>query len=139
MRLKETIKNIFFKSNLEFLNEGDVIWAKRYSNEKEKLDIKEGHRESPYIIIKKTKRKVYGVECTTNNNTNKNIITKLPLSNRKYPFLKDCYANMEKVVLLNRERYVKKIGIIDEDDLEKIYRILVVLNSIGEPTNIIKN
>ena len=31
---------------------GSIIWAKRYKTKKEKLAIRENHREGPYIVVK---------------------------------------------------------------------------------------
>lgn len=132
MNIKLLIKKLLFKSNINFLNEKDIVWAKRYDNEKEKLSIKEGHRESPYIIVKTTKRKVYGIECTTNCNVKESIISKYPLASTKYSFLKDCYANLERIVILNKYRYIKTLGKLEEEDLEKIKRALNVINNNEE-------
>ena len=68
MRIIEFFKKVIeVKDNdLSFLNVGDIIWAKRYKNDEEKSRIKMGHQESPYVIIKKSKGKVYALQFTSN-------------------------------------------------------------------------
>ena len=41
------------KNESQELKIGDVVWAKRYSNKKQRKKIKINHREGPYIVIKK--------------------------------------------------------------------------------------
>ena len=43
------------------VNVGDIIWAKRYHTEEEKLEILEGHREGPFLVIKKISK---GLICS---------------------------------------------------------------------------
>ena len=57
-------------NKLFFLDVGDIIWAKRYQNEKEKEKIMEGHQEGPYVVIKKTFFNVYALFCTSKYNNN---------------------------------------------------------------------
>ncbi len=39
------------KDDLSDYKFGDIIWARRYSNEEEKATIPKGHREGPYIVV----------------------------------------------------------------------------------------
>lgn len=53
----DRIKLRFFDSKLPDLKAGDLVWAKRYNTEEEMLEIEEGHREGPYIVIYRDKKK----------------------------------------------------------------------------------
>jgi len=65
MKFFKKLKQLFFHSHLSNLKVGDIILARRYHNDQERDNIEEGHRESPFIIIKKTLFKVYGLECSS--------------------------------------------------------------------------
>lgn len=118
--LKEKIKLLFYDSHLPEVQEGNIIWAKRYDNEKEMLSIPEGHREGPYVIIHKDKKKVYGLKC--GSNPKDNIYTRVKLSKELYGLNKDTYVYTAKLVLLNKERYEHYINNIFQEDLDNIHK-----------------
>ena len=66
MKLIKYIKELFYDSKLDFLNEKDIIWCKRYSTEEVKNKIDIGHRVGPFIVIYKKGKRVYGLECGSN-------------------------------------------------------------------------
>lgn len=129
MNIKNFFKRLFYNSNLDFLNEKDIIWAKRYDTEDEMLKIEEGHRESPYIVIYKRGKKVYALECTSNKSIKSLQLLKLEFKRKyKYNLKKDGYIFVGKLVLLNKERFLGKVGKIDDEDLNRIYKSIYLIN-----------
>ena len=129
MKIYEFFKNLFYDSHLEFLNEKDIIWAKRYNTEEEMFQIAEGHRESPYVIIHKKGRKVYGLELGSNKSSKSIQLLKLKYK-RKYGYnlFKDGYIFVGKLNLLNKDRFIRKLGVIDDEDLNRIYKSIYLIN-----------
>jgi len=121
----EFIKNIFYNSHLNFLNIGDIIWAKRYNTKEEENVIPLGHRTGPYIIIYKLLLKVYALECTSND---KEARYKIKL-NTKIDDRKDTFVYLNKIVLLNKDRYIKKVGNIDKEELDRLYRYIFIFST----------
>ena len=101
-KIASLCKKLFYDSRLPFLNESDVIWAKRYNTEEEKLKIEKGHRESPYIVIYKKRKKVYALECVSNKTIKSASLLKLQFHRSKLNNLtKDGYMYVGKLDLLN--------------------------------------
>ncbi len=129
MRLFNFIKNLFYDSELDFLNEKDIVWAKRYNNLEEKDKIEIGHQEGPYIIIHKSGKKVYALECGSNKNINTIQLLKVKYIRKyNYNLMKDGYIFIGKLVLLNKDRFIKKLGQIDDYDLNRIYKSIYLIN-----------
>ena len=68
MKIIEFFKKLIKVKNneLSFLKVDDIIWAKRYQSDEEKIKLDIGHQESPFVVIKKDKKKVYALQCTSN-------------------------------------------------------------------------
>ena len=80
--------------SLLFLKVGDIVWARRYRNEKEKNKIDKGHREGPCVVIKKDSNKVYVLNCTSNPHLEvKWKLIFYPLSKLEYNLNKSTYIN----------------------------------------------
>lgn len=119
--------------NINNLNIGDVILAKRYKTKKEKNKIKEGHREGPYIIIKKTKCRIYGIACTSNPKAGSFSLGKLNNNTNK-----NSYIICNKVQIINKNNYIRKICSIDNDKLNLVYKSLYLSLSNIKIKNITK-
>lgn len=123
------IKKIFYNSHLDFLNVKDIIIAKRYESEEEKMKIQEGHRISPYIVIYKRFKKVYALECTSVKKSNALSLSKIEFKTKRgYNLSKGGYIFTGKLVLLNEERFIEKVGVLDDEDLNRIYKSIYLLN-----------
>lgn len=111
------------QEELDKLKVGDIVWGKRYTTEKEKNLICKGHRESPFIVIRRTSKRIYCLECTSNGNKiAKNLKVKIsPIFNYSN---KETFVFTGKVYLLNKKRYIKKIGLIDKYDLNLLIKYL---------------
>lgn len=115
-------------NDLSFLKVGDIVWAKRYSSEEEMESIPKGHRESPFIIIKQTRNKTYGLQCTSNPHPNikwKHVY--FPLGRLSYEFNKTSYVYTCKVFELNDFKYIKVMNHLSVTDLNNLYKSLYIL------------
>ena len=124
MNILKIIANIF-KKNKNTYHKKDIVWAKRYSSDIEEESIPLGHREGPYIIISKKRSKYYALSCT---GTTTNIFNKYMLDKDKYSLNKDSYVYLNKVPILSNDRIIRKIDILDNSDMNRIIKRLIVLN-----------
>lgn len=90
MKIIKFIKKLFKIGNngLGYLKVGDIVWAKRYGTDEDK----KGHQESPFVIIKKTRQGVYGLQGTSN--PHQEVKWKMPyyqLGRLEYGMDKNCY------------------------------------------------
>jgi len=114
--------------DLSFLNVGDIIWARRYKTDEEKNKIKMGHQESPYVVIKKNRKKVYGLQCTSN--PHQEIKWKMiyyPLGRLNYEMKKNSYVNCTRDYELKDVQFVETIGHLSEYDLNQLKKQLYIL------------
>ena len=97
------------------LNIGDVVWAKRYSNTKQKNMIKCNHREGPFVVIKKTKKRVYAIPCTSNRNAwNAYKLGKIG------SYSKITYLLLEHITIIGKYRFIKKVCSLDNKKINEI-------------------
>ena len=132
MRIIEFFKKIIeVKDNdLSFLNVGDIIWAKRYKNDEEKSRIKMGHQESPYVVIKKSKGKVYALQCTSNPHWEIQWkIAYYPLGKLNYQMKKNSFINCMVVYELKEIQFVEMIGHLNDVDLNQLKKQLYILKN----------
>lgn len=130
MGIIEIFKKIIEVKNddLSFLNVGDIIWAKRYKNDEEKNKLGIGHQESPFVIIKKNRKKVYGLQCTSN--PHQEVSWKMlyyPLGRLNYEMPKNCYISCLKEYELKEIQFVETIGHLSEYDLNQLKKQLYIL------------
>ncbi len=128
MKLLNYIKNIWIQNKHLPLSQNDIVWAKRYKNEKERQLLPKGHREGPYIIIRKTKRKIYALCCGGNKSANSNPLFKQKLEKEKYNFIKDGYVYAAKIIKLDDNRIIRKIGTLNSEDISTIYKTIYLIN-----------
>ena len=118
---------------------GDIIWAKRYSDETEKKNIKKGHEESPFVVIKKTKYRIYALMCTTNPHTNVKWNKLFYMLNRIiYNFKKNCYVNTGYVYIIDKNKYIRTIGHLNNEDQNNLNKYLYIVknSALGNRLNI---
>lgn len=132
-KIIDTLKDYIgvYDDDLSFLDVGDIVLARRYQTDDEKNKIKEGHRESPFVIISKEKGKTIALQCTSNPHINikwKNIL--YPLNRLTYNLNKNCYVNTTYVTELKNIQYIKKLNHLKSYDMNKIFKSLyIVMNS----------
>lgn len=107
-------------------NEYDIVWAKRYNNKKEYDNIPYGHKEGPYIIIKK---KLFGIYALSCGSTNNNDAFKYKLDKIKYGLNKDSFVYLGKISKLCNSRYIRTLNKLDYIDRNNIFKRLVILNN----------
>lgn len=117
-------------NDLSFLNVGDIIWAKRYQNDEEKNKIKKGHQDSPYVVIKKSKGKVYALQCTSNpHGENKWKMAYYPLGKLNYKMKKNSFINCMVVYELKEIQFVEMIGHLNDVDLNQLKKQLYIFKN----------
>ena len=123
------IKNIvFLKCHLKV---GDLVWIKKYNNEKKYKN----KQENIYVVIKKTLTKIYVLTCISTPPTEINWKFKYyPLNKIIYNLDKTIYIYTEKIDNLPKDRWIKKIGCINEIDFVTIKKFLTIIN----PSKILK-
>jgi hypothetical protein len=141
-KIKYKLSNIISKPNLNFLEVGDIIWAKRYSSEKERISIEVGHQQGPYIIIHKDekKNKVYGLYCTSSKNKDTNKLHYVILDKVQYKLklFKTTYIHTTSDSEIKYNQYIKKIGHLTDKDLNRLFKIITILKK-EEPDKISTN
>ena len=103
------------KNELQELKIGDVVWAKRYSNKKQREKIKINHREGPYIVIKKTDKRIYAIPCTSNKNM-RNAYRLGKIST----YSKISYMLLEQIEIIGKYKYIRKICTLNNKKLNEI-------------------
>ena len=115
-------------NDLSFLNVGDIIWAKRYTSIEEEKELPKGHKESPFLIIKKKNKKVYGLMSTSNaHHELKWNKLYYPIGNVVYDDYRSSYISCTHVYELNPNQYVKTIGHLNNIDLNNIKKYLYII------------
>ena len=110
-----------------FLKQGDIIWAKRYKNKKEKNKIIEGHQEGPYIIIKKGIFSLYALQCTSK-------IRNIDLDNQyykldeKYKLIKKTYVRLINFEKLKYKQFIRKIDELEFSDYNYLLKKISLIS-----------
>lgn len=110
---KKTLDNIMHQ-----INEGDIVWAKRYSNKKEKNEIPYDHREGPFIVLGKCDK---GLVCSKGTGVQKDNRGYLTFNSSKYNLYKETYFKFFELDIIDDYRYINKKGEITKDDLRLCY------------------
>ena len=123
--------------NIEKIKLGDIIWAKRFKNKLEESSIPNGHQYGPFIVIKKTNKRVYALMATSKPNKTpwdlKLKISKMPINT------KETYVFLGKVFIVNKNNFIKTMGNINSEDLEIIKKRLFILYNTGYKMKFITN
>lgn len=123
---KNIVKELSVSSVFDELEVGDVILAKRYQTEEEMKNIPSGHREGPYIVIKKLENKIVALKGIGTD-----PLKKYPnLSTFKYItflandicFLKTTYFCLNDLKLMDNSQFIKKLFSLSTNDLNEVYR-----------------
>lgn len=129
--------NEIIEDNINDLSVGDIIWAKRYKNEEEKENIKVGHQESPFIVIKIAKGSIYTLQCTSNPHERvKWQMLYYQLGRLNYDMRKCSYVYLCTIIKINENQYINKLGHLDDYDLNQIKKHLFLIkrsNVLNKP------
>lgn len=130
MGIIKLLRKIFKVQNksLLFLKVGDIVWARRYRNEKEKNKIDKGHREGPCVVIKKDSNKVYVLNCTSNPHLEvKWKLIFYPLSKLEYNLNKSTYINCVEYCELKESQFTSVLGHLNNNDLNNLNKRLYII------------
>ena len=115
-------------NNFSLLNVGNIVWARRYKTEEECERIPQGHREGPFVVIKKNGNKVYVLQCTScPYPLDKWKILYYPLGQLYYHMAKVTYISCLKVFELQENQFIETIGHLSEYDLNQLNKQLYIL------------
>ena len=107
---------------------GDIIWARRYSEEEIRKNIELEHQESPFIVIYKNELDiVYCLDCSSKANTKvPNIIM---FNKKNYPniFFRNTYVKLRPDIEMTSYRYIRKLGSLLPEDFNLLKKRLFLL------------
>lgn len=115
-------------STFDGIKVGDIILARRYQTEEEMQNLPFGHREGPYIVIKKDGDKVLSIK-----GTGKNPLDKWPtfepfkyvtFPENSYFLFKTTYFNLLNTKWVEASQFIKKTAHLTVHDLNEVYRKL---------------
>lgn len=101
---------------------GDIIWAKRYENQKEKELIPEGHREGPYIVLKKQDGKLICTQGTSVVPYKEQYEDYFALSNIGYSLFKETFFKLYQIDIVNNHQIIKILDRLNEKDKNKLFK-----------------
>ena len=129
----ELFKNEF--DNYEYIDEydklevGDIIFARRYVTEEEMLEIPDGHRIGPYVVIGKENDEFICLYVSgTPSKYDPYYNATLSLDEKNYDLSKTSYVYLTKYAYISKDRFIKKIGYLNEMDMRTLFRKLDVIN-----------
>ncbi|MBR6689924.1 MAG: hypothetical protein IKL65_01165 [Bacilli bacterium] len=127
-KLKHLLNKMFnnktkLKNILNDVNEGDIIWAKRYENRKIKKEIPYGHREGPMVVLEKCDK---GLICSSGTSTyHEEFANKyFELNNAGYNLSKKTFFKLRQLRIIDNKKFIKKIDTLSEEDLKSLLRKL---------------
>lgn len=101
---------------------GDIIWAKRYQNEIEKESIPEGHREGPFIVLKKENGNLISIKGTSVVPSEDNVNMSFYLNNDTYKLNKETYFKLNKLYFIKEYSFINCMDKLLENDKYKLFR-----------------
>lgn len=133
--LKEKLINYNINKNIKNFKIGDIIWAKRYTNNNEFLALEKGHTEGPFIIIKKKKNSILCLYCTS--------VTKhlnwphlfYELNKYDYNLTKSTYVQTNKTVELQYKEYCYQLSSLNKEDLNTIIKKIILISKSNYNTS----
>jgi len=108
---------------------GDIIWAKRYNNEEEKEFIPLGHREGPFIVLKKRNKDLicsFGTSVDPAKYNRENYFTLDAV--KDYNIHKVTYFNYNKVQTINNYSFIRQIDELKVVDKERLFKDIKLAN-----------
>ena len=125
-KLKHLLNKIFnnktkLKNILDDVNEGDIIWVKRYKNRKIKKTIPDGHKEGPMIVLKKRDNKLicsYGTSVYHDGYYEINSI--------EYNLSKKTFFRLKDLSIVDNKMFIKKLSALREQDMNNILKQLKI-------------
>jgi len=125
-KFKQIINNQRKEENnsLEGIEIGDLIWAKRYSNLREKYSIIKGHREGPYIVIAKENDKLICAKGTSKRPKRKYQPEYYKIFNHEYNLHKETYFHLHRLKIVKPQMIIKQLDTLTKQTLKEIFQII---------------
>ena len=101
----------------------DIIRAKRYKNETQKLLIREGHQEGPYIVLDKCDEGLVCSKGTSVDQSNR-LNYYFKIRNIKYKLFKETYFKCCDFEIIDDYSFIEKIDELKKEDIESLLRLL---------------
>lgn len=108
-------------SKLSDIVEGDIIWARRYKNEKEKQAIPDGHREGPFIVLSNNGKELVCVMCTGVDYTIDHPTKYMEINYVNYNLRKDTFVRLESTIITSSE-FITRLDTLRSHDLNQLYK-----------------
>lgn len=124
-------KSIKQKKLLEELMSGDIVYALMPLPDDELDKIEEGHKERPYLIVKREKDGFIAYQCGGNKYTWMKSYEYCHFSQSAYNNSKESYFHLNKVVFLPVERIRYKMNSLYSETLKKIEKRLMISQYYG--------
>lgn len=124
------------KSNIDLENMysqivvGDIIWAKRYENEKEKNLIPEGHREGPYIVLQIKDGKLFCTQGTSVVPHEEDYGNHFVLSSSMYNLAKETFFKLYKVDVINEHQVIRILDKLNQKNKDQLFKQIKQLKKI---------
>lgn len=114
-------ENEKLKQILSEIEVGDIIWAKRYNNTKEKMKIPKSHREGPFVVITKTDE---GLICSKGSSVynEANFNNYYKLDSKLYNLFKTTYFKTKNLRIINEKTFIKKTDKLLKEDEENLFK-----------------
>lgn len=134
-KLKNILKKEKIEENVELeiediLSEifpGDVIWARRYHDEKEKEEIPLGHREGPFIVVGKKNNNLVCIGGTSSEPMDLSLYFKLDCKN--HSLSRDGYYRLRNLKIVTKKEFIEKLDILNKQEYEKIIEGIKINNT----------
>ena len=127
MDLDESLNDEYYQLHI-----GDIIFANRYTTEEEKLEIPDGHRIGPYVVIGKENNEflcLYISGATPKFNSHYN--TTLILDDINYDLNKISYIYLTKYTYISKDRFIKKFEYLNEIDTKMLFKKIDIIIKMG--------
>ena len=103
---------------IQSLKFGDCIFAKRYDNDIQKDRFGKGHNTGPFIVIGIDNNEIYGMYCTSTDNSNEYIEVA-----EDYPLFNDksTYVNVNRIKNISYSQFLTKIKeTLSNEDINRL-------------------
>lgn len=113
----ETINNLI--SDIEI---GDIIWTKRYNDEKQKQNIPEGHQEGPCLVVGKTEDGLICAKGTGVAPYEEYVDNRFCVWNGSYSLNKNTFFQLNQFRVIDTFSFCYKLSSLIVSDREKLLK-----------------
>lgn len=136
--IKGKIANYNNNKNIKNFEIGDIIWAKRYTNNNEFQEIEKGHTEGPFIILKKKRNSIICLYCTSATKHLNWPHLFYELNKYDYNLIKNTYVQTNKTVELQYKEYCYLLSSLNKNDLNTLIKKIILISKSNYNTSGLK-